>query len=90
MQTVELWRWRVTDIYTGQRVVTPYRMSEALALIDDPTAERVEGSREVRTLGAEDPSKSADALRAAFAQRPWGYFRPPGPLTPNRGPTSAG
>lgn len=90
MQTVELWRWRVTDLYTGQRVETPYRMSEALALIDDPTAERIEGTRQVRVLGGDDPSATAEARLAVQGKAIGGHFRPGGPITPNGGPCATG
>ena len=45
--TATLYRWFITDD-RGRRRPTRYLMSEADALVTDPTAERVPGSMEIR------------------------------------------
>jgi hypothetical protein len=60
---IELWFWRVTDPVSRRRYVTRYRLNEADALDLDPNAERVPGSRELRSV----PDESR-ALRASSFQ----------------------
>ena len=60
MATIELWRWRLTDPERGVRYATRARMTEAAALALDATAERIEGTLEVRQV-ADDP----ETLRAS-------------------------
>ena len=50
MHDIELWRWRLMSPETGKRYQTRYRMTEADARLVDPTAERIPGSREVRSV----------------------------------------
>jgi len=50
MNTIELWRWWITDPCTGRRTATRYRMTEADALAVDAGAESVPGSLEVRPI----------------------------------------
>lgn len=52
MQTIEMWRWLITDPATGRRRATRYRMTEADARATDPGAERVPGSLEQRQVPA--------------------------------------
>ncbi len=54
--TIKLWRWRVTDPDSGRRTVTRHRMTEANALLQDPTAERIESSLEERQVPV-DPAQ---------------------------------
>lgn len=49
MQTITLWRWRITDD-RGRRVETRDRMTEADALATDPQAERIAGTGETRQV----------------------------------------
>ena len=49
MQTIILWRWRITDD-RGRRIETRHRMTEADALAQDPTAERIDGTEERRQV----------------------------------------
>lgn len=51
MQTITLWRWRITDD-RGRRIETRHRMTEADALAQDPTAERIPGTEETRRARA--------------------------------------
>lgn len=67
MQTIELYRWRVTDPATGSRYTTRHLMTEADAKATDPAAELVPGTREVRPV-LEDPF---EASTSAW-QRPQG------------------
>ncbi len=46
MQTLDLYRWRVTDPVSRRCYVTRYPLSEANAKDLDPCAERIEGSHE--------------------------------------------
>lgn len=48
--TIELWRWTITDPVTGRRRETRHLMIERDALMEDPTAERLDGTLEVREL----------------------------------------
>lgn len=48
MITREFWRWHMLSETTGRRAATRYRMTREQALAQDPTAEPVEGSLEVR------------------------------------------
>jgi hypothetical protein len=50
MHTIELWRWRLTSPITGKRVATRYRMTAADAMAQDPTAEPVLGTLEMRSV----------------------------------------
>ena len=70
---MEIWRWRVNDPFTEERVITPYRM---LALIDDPTAGLIEGTGVVRVLGGAHPQASVETARAALGRGPGGTSDP--------------
>lgn len=50
MNTVELWRWRVTDPATGRAYRTRHVMTEADALALDPNAQRVDHTLERREV----------------------------------------
>ena len=66
MKTIDLWRWVITDD-TGRRRPTRHRMTEADALAQDPTAERLPGTLEQRQVP--DKPDERDALRATPAPR---------------------
>jgi len=53
MKQLELWRWRMRD-HRGMVHATRFALTEADALARDPQAVRVPGSREVRTVPADD------------------------------------
>jgi len=59
MHTVDLYRWRLVDSWTGKTYITRCRMSEADALDLDPHAQRIEGSLERRTV-PDGPHEHAD------------------------------
>ncbi len=50
MHTIELWRWRLTDPASGRTYNTRHVMTEADALALDPRAQRVEHTRELRSV----------------------------------------
>jgi hypothetical protein len=64
--TIDLWLWRVTDPVSRRCYVTRYRMAEPDALDLDPSAERIEGSLERRTVWIDPPV----ARWASRANRP--------------------
>ena len=68
MRTIELYRWRLTSPITGRRYTSGYLMTEADARDLDPTAERIDSSREVRTV-PDDPQHTG-ALMQGLPLRP--------------------
>lgn len=50
MHTVELWRWRLTDLATGRAYRTRYVMTQEDAFALDPSVQLVEGSLERRQV----------------------------------------
>lgn len=67
MQTIDLWRWRITDPATGRTYTTRHRMTEAYALSTDPQAQRVAGSLEQRQVP--ESADEAIGLQAVGAPR---------------------
>jgi hypothetical protein len=50
MHTVDLYRWRLTDHWSGRTSITPHRMKAEDALAVDPAAKRIEGTLERRLV----------------------------------------
>ena len=61
--STEFYRWWITDEVTGERVLTPYKLTRAHAALAFPGAEPNLDTREIRHL----PDLGAD---------PWGTTRP--------------
>lgn len=51
MEEIVLYRWMITDERTGKRRMTRWAMTEEEAKQRYPDAEKVESTREVRTVG---------------------------------------
>ena len=68
----EFFRWWIIDEVTGERVLTPYKLTRAHAALAFPSAEPNLDTSEIRHL----PELGADPWRASRPGEPWSDTKP--------------